>query len=632
MLGERKGPSYQPLPSKDVEMNDLLNKVEEGKALLKNNSSSKSLTSSSASSPPTIGAESSPSTLSLYELFQVLSPYFWPSGEGSDNVWVNRARSSSTWLMVILSKLCSLTAPLFLSQATNALIQQQLSTATWNICFYSGLRLGASVCKEAQSMLYIKVKQQASIQLQVQVFTHLHNLSLQWHLSKKTGSVMKSMDRGVEAANQLITYLFLYLIPALAECLAVVILFFVSYGQYGLGVIVFTGVAAYCGVTIWITQYRKRYREETNKHDNAFHDQANDSILNYETVKYFTNESYEINKYKSSVFQYQKANTSTQYSLSALNISQQVILGGTLFACMVVAGRSVIHGSMSIGAWIAVQAWVNTVFQPLNFLGSIYSAVFQAFIDIRNLSELLSQSPDIVDDLDAQQLALPSASTVVMGGIPRSINPAGQGISVEFRNVSFSYPGQGEGRGLKNVSFLVPPGSTTAIVGPTGAGKTTISRLLFRFFDPVKGSVLIHGQDIRHLTQASVRKAIGIVPQDTVLFNSTIKHNVGYGRLEASFQEIEAAADAAQIRSFIETGLPQGWETIVENSIQEALQTLGKARTVLVIAHRLSTIRNADQIIVLSQGEVVEVGKHEELLERPDGVYRKLWEMQLGKG
>lgn len=325
MIGQRKGPSYQPLPSKDVEMNDLLNKVEEGKALLSKKDqlvSSKSPTTTSTSSS-TSGTESPPATLSLYELFQVLSPYFWPSG-GSDNVWVNRVRSSSTWLMVILSKLCSLTAPLFLSQATNALLQQHLSTATWNICFYSGLRLAASVCKEAQSMLYIKVKQQASIQLQVQVFTHLHNLSLQWHLSKKTGSVMKSMDRGVEAANQLITYLFLYLIPALAECLAVVILFFVSYGQYGLGLIVFTGVAAYCGVTIWITQYRKRYREETNKHDNAFHDQANDSILNYETVKYFTNESYEINKYKSSVYQYQKANTSTQYSLSALNISQQV--------------------------------------------------------------------------------------------------------------------------------------------------------------------------------------------------------------------------------------------------------------------------------------------------------------------
>lgn len=298
--------------------------------------------------------------------------------------------------------------------------------------------------------------------------------------------------------------------------------------------------------------------------------------------------------------------------------------------------------------------------------------MYQAFIDIRNLSELLSQNPEIVDDLDAQELTLPSASNVVMG-IPRSINPSGQGISVEFRNVSFSYPGQGEGRGLKNVSFLVPPGSTTAIVGPTGAGKTTISRLLFRFFDPAKGSVLIHGQDIRHLTQTSVRKAIGIVPQDTVLFNNTIKHNVAYGRLEASFQEIEAAAEAAQIRAFIETGLPQGWESIVgerglklsggekqrvaiarcllknppvvlldeatsaldtitENSIQEALQTLGKARTVLVIAHRLSTIRNADQIIVLNQGEVVEVGKHEELLEQTDGVYRKLWEMQLGKG
>lgn len=326
---------------------------------------------------------------------------------------------------------------------------------------------------------------------------------------------------------------------------------------------------------------------------------------------------------------------------------------------MVISAQAVIHGNMTIGGWIAVQSWVTTVFVPLNFLGSVYAAIFQAFIDIKNLTELLSQSPDVVDKPDAKELIPYSSSSYA----------SSYGASVEFRNVYFHYPEQPEEKGLKGVNFYVRPGSTTAIVGHTGAGKTTISRLLFRFYDPLEGHVLINGEDIQKCTQKSVRHAIGIVPQDTVLFNDTIYHNIAYGKLGASKEEVFKVAEAAQILSFIES-LPEKWETMVgerglklsggekqrvaiarcllknppvvlldeatsaldtitENSIQMALQALGQNRTVIVIAHRLSTIKQADQIIVMDKGRVVELGTHQELLQKPQGSYAQLWNMQI---
>lgn len=527
---------------KDTELTSLLSKAEEGQA------------GSKSPAPGSASALAQPH-MSFFELVRVLSPYFWPDS-GSDGAWLNRLRSSSTWLMVILSKACNLVAPFYLSSATNHLIGADYPSAAHSVVVYVSLRLLSSTCKELQGVLYIKVKQQASIQLQETIFTHIHSLSLNWHLSKRTGSVMKSMDRGVEAANQLITYLFLFLLPALAECLAVMLLFFLSYGQYALGLVVLCGVSGYVAVTIFITQYRKRFREETNKHDNAFHDAANDSIVNYETVKYFTNEGYEVSRYKAAVVQYQQANSSTQYSLSALNVSQQALLNATLLVCMLISGRSVAAGRLTIGGWIAIQAWIVTIFAPLNFLGGVYSAVFQALIDIRNLSDLLAQAPDVLDDPQAVALALPKH----MGYQQHQQQQHAEGVAVQFDGVSFAYPGQA--KGLSDVSFTAAAGSTTAVVGYTGAGKTTLSRLLFRFFDPSLGCIRIHGQDIRRVTQHSLRGAIGIVPQDTVLFNASIYHNISYGRLGASKEEVEAAAEAAQILPFIRA-LPQGWDTVV---------------------------------------------------------------------
>lgn len=473
-------------------------------------------------------------------------------------------------------------------------------------------------------------------------------------------------------------------------------------------------------ITIW----RKKFREKTNKHDNEFHNKAQDSILNFETVKYFAAEQYEVDRYTTSVTKFQQFNAATLVSMQMLNFTQQVILCGCLLGCIILSAQAVIAGEMTIGGWVAVQAWVTTIYQPLNFLGSIYAAIVQALIDVKNLSELLSEDPDIVDepgaidipyysyqqqnfarirsksnvsvDIDTDGISMServseSKSSVKDGNgngsvkvkeqgqgqlsVTNGIDDAAceralaEGVGIEFRNVTFNYPSQPKEKGLKGVSFTVAPGTTTALVGSTGAGKTTISRLLFRFYDPIEGSVQLGDYDIKHCTQKSVRSMVGIVPQDTVLFNDSIMYNIKYGRLDATDEEVWAAAEAAQIKDFIES-LPEGWDsmvgerglklsggekqrvaiarcllknppvvlldeatsaldTVTENSVQMALDALGHNRTVVIIAHRLSTIRHADQILAMDNGVVVERGSHEELVQLEGGVYNRLWNMQL---
>jgi len=437
--------------------------------------------------------------------------------------------------------------------------------------------------------------------------------------------------------------------------------------------------------------------------------QAMDSITNFETVKYFAAENYEVNRYVKSVVKYQHFTAAALLSMQALNFIQQVILQICLVICLLVSGKAVANGEMTIGGWVAIQTWIIQIFQPLNFLGTVYYMIVQALIDVRNLSELLSEKPDIVDLPTAKHLPYytllargrmratsdanvesvveldrgRSGSSSSDGGGGRSKMRSGSdletglnvgdidmsaGVGLSFKNISFHYPSQPVEKGLKNVSFTVPPGTTTAVVGHTGAGKTTISRLIFRFYEPTAGQVMLGDYDIRQATQLSVRSLIGVVPQDTVMFNESIMYNIRYGRLDATDEEVKAAAEAAQIRTFVES-LPESWgtvvgerglklsggekqrvaiarcllknppivvldeatsalDTITENSVQEALDALGNNRTVIIIAHRLSTIRHADQILVMDDGRIVERGSHEELLKIQDGYYKRLWDMQ----
>ena len=406
--------------------------------------------------------------LRFYELMLILRPFFWPKS-GTKNSLINRIRAVTTWLCVAISKVCSLYSPFFISSATNQLIAKEWEAAANSMIAFVCLRFAASLFKEFQSVFYVRVKQQAAIELSELTFMHLHNLSLNWHLNKKVGGVIKSIDRGIEAANNLITYLFLYLIPALAECLAVVILFFAAYEEWGLGVLVFCGVTVYIVVTILITQWRTAVRVKVNKSDNDYHDKMNDSFTNYETVKYFTAEKFEISRYITSVAKFQDATATTNYAMNLLNMSQQFLLSATLLGAILIAGKSVISGDLSLGDWVAVQSWVAQIFVPLNFLGSVYGVIVQAIVDIENLSEILAEKGDIQD--------LPGAKD-----IPKTVSPY-----IEFKNVFFHYPSQPAENGLKNVSLKIPAGSTTAIVGHTGAGKTTISRLLFRFYDLLEG-------------------------------------------------------------------------------------------------------------------------------------------------
>ena len=623
-----------------------------------------------------------PDALTLMQLFTVLRPFFWPYG-GTDGYFLNRVRAVSTYLMITASKVCSVLAPFQLITATNALVDGKYDAAREAIIIFATLRFATSFFKEGQAAMYLKVKQQATIELAELVYAHVHGLSLHWHLSKKTGNTIRVIDRGYEAADRLVTWLFLNLVPALSECLAVVLVFLFNYSSPSLSMTVLGGVLLYAGSTVMVTKYRAKLKGKANKSDNSFHEISTDALLNYETVKTFTNEPYEIMRYIKAVTRYQMLNLKIMFSLNGLNATQNLIMTTTLGAVMVIGARQVVDGDISVGDWVAIYSWVITIFQPLFFLGTIYQVMVQAFVDIKNLSELLSTEPDLEDvkgavDMLSKNIPSTSSSTVstevaspdgvdIEMGNSNKPTPKSKGVSVQFKDVFFHYPSQDPGHGLQGVTFDVPPGTTTAVVGPTGAGKTTISRLLLRFYDPKAGTVLLNGVDISRATQKSVRGNVGVVPQDIVLFNDTILHNIQYGKLDASFESVQEAARAASLLDFIE-GLPDKWETqvgerglklsggekqrvgiarcllkdppvvlldeatsaldtVTENSIQEALNALGQNRTVVVIAHRLSTIADADQIIVLKDGCVAERGTHDTLL-RSDGVYSRLWAMQ----
>lgn len=608
----------------------------------------------------------------------LLKPYFWPDAT-SQSAIANRIRAISTWVCVILSKVCNLLSPLYLGWASTALAHGAYNKCIEYVILYNIISWFATTLKECQSLVYLEVAQEAFVQLSEKAFGHLHTLSLDWHLRKKLGEVIRSMDRGIAACDTLMKYLFLWLLPAIIECLVVCIIFATYFHYLPLAITIFYFVIFYVVLTILITIHRKQYRKALTKHDNEWHDLFTDSMINFETVKFFTAEKYEQERFKIAVCNYQVGTVHVQASLSFLNISQQVILKLCLATALILATVAIqakvnccvelaqcesgisdccqqsyvcANVGMYIGDFVAVLTYTLNLFAPLNFLGSVYNAIIMAIVDLQNMSELLSENPDVTDAPDAMILPVDK----------------NEDIAVEFDNVVFHYPTQPENRGLKGLSFKMKRGTTTAIVGPTGSGKTTVSRLLFRFYDVLGGAVKVQGMDVRTVTQESLRKAIGVVPQTASMFNDTIRSNLLYGNRTASEQQLVQAATDAQLLTFIES-LDDGWDTLVgdrglklsggerqraaiarcllknppivlldeatsaldtitENSVQEALDRLGADRTVLVIAHRLGTIRNADNIIVLKDGVAAEQGTHDELLEK-NGIYAEMWNMQL---
>jgi ATP-binding cassette subfamily B protein len=513
------------------------------------------------------------------------------------------------------------------------------------IAGYGLLRLSTSIFTELREFFFAKVTQASVRTLALQTFRHLHALSLRFHLERRTGSVTREIDHGIRGVSSLISFTLYSILPTLVELSLVIGYLLVKY-EVWFAVIVGVSLVIYIGFTFTVTNWRTRFRREMNELDSKASARAVDSLLNFETVKYFGNEEYEARRYDGTLREQEAAAIKSQQSLNLLNAGQQAIIAVGLTLMLWRAAVGVGNGSMTIGDLVLVNAFMLQLYVPLNFLGVIYREIKQALIDMDRMFRLLDANREIADAPDARPLAL-------------------RGAEIHFERVDFAYDPRRQV--LHGVDFTVPAGRTTAVVGATGSGKSTLARLLFRFYDVDGGAVRIDGQDVREVTQASLRAAIGIVPQDTVLFNDTIEYNIAYGRPGATRDEVIAAAKSAHIHQFIEK-LPDGYATIVgerglklsggekqrvaiartllknpailifdeatsaldsrtERVIQAELEAISSERTTLVIAHRLSTIVGADQIIVLDHGRIVERGTHDSLLSI-NGAYAQLWAMQ----
>ncbi len=502
-----------------------------------------------------------------------------------------------------------------------------------------------SLFQQLRDVLFARVGQHAVRQLARKTFVHLHRLSLRFHLARQMGGLSRVIERGTKGIETIVRFTMLNTAPAIVEFVIVSIIFIWMFGIQFLGVLLAI-IFSYVFFTIKASNWRIAIRRAMNQSDTEANTKAIDSLLNYETVKYFNNEELETNRFDNSMASYEKAAIKMWTSLGMLNFGQGLIFWFGMIVIGIMSATGVMEGKMSIGDFVLVNTFMMQIYRPLNFIGSVYREIRQGLADIEEMFALLDKDPEINDVQDAKPLAI-------------------TGPVVSFENVSFHYD---EDRPiLKNVSFEVPAGKTIAIVGPSGAGKSTISRLIYRFYDVSDGAVKIDNQDVRNITQKSLRQNVGMVPQDTVLFNDTIGYNIGYGRNGATQEEIERAAEMAQIGKFV-SSLPNGYETRVgerglklsggekqrvaiartilkappvlildeatsaldtqtEREIQSALDVVSKNRTTLVIAHRLSTIINADEIIVLQAGEIVERGRHETLLAKK-GLYEQMWNRQ----
>ena len=514
---------------------------------------------------------------------------------------------------------------------------------------YGLLRFSASLFTELRELLFSRVTQHAVRQIALEVFQHLHALSLRFHLSRQTGGVSRDIERGTRAIQSLVSYSLYSIVPTLIEFLLVLGYFAYRYNIW-FAAITLGALIIYIAFTIVVTEWRTHLRRTMNDMDSRANQKAIDSLLNFETVKYFGNESFEARRYDENLVRYQAAAIKSQKSLSLLNVGQQFIIGVGLVLILWRSTVGVANGSMTLGDLVLVNTLMIQLYIPLNFLGVIYREIKQSLTDLDRMFTLLMADREIADDPGAPALVITDQS---------------QGPEVRFEHVRFHY--ESNRTILHDLSFTIPTGTITAVVGRSGAGKSTLARLLFRFYDVQSGAILIDGQDIRRVQQASLRQSIGIVPQDTVLFNDTIAYNIAYGRPGASQADIESAARAAQMDQFI-AHLPDGYNTQVgerglklsggekqrvaiartllkkpamlifdeatsaldsktERALQEELTGLARNHTTLIIAHRLSTIVHADQILVMDQGQIVERGNHAELIAK-QGVYSQMWNMQ----
>ncbi|MCJ9674055.1 MULTISPECIES: ABC transporter ATP-binding protein/permease [unclassified Neorhizobium] len=598
-----------------------------------------------ANTKKTISADASNPLGTLVNLW----PYMWPEGRAD-----LKARVIWATFYLFLAKFVLLTVPYFFKWATDAL-NGKLDMAGVLPAFLLGavvlvialnftriLQVGLNQLRDA---LFASVGQYAVRQLAYRTFVHMHQLSLRFHLERKTGGLSRIIERGTKGIETIVRFTILNTVPTLLEFLLTAVIFWVSYGFWYVAVTAIT-VALYIWFTVKASDWRIAIRRSMNDSDTDANTKAIDSLLNFETVKYFGNEEMEARRFDSSMARYEKAATDVWTSLGWLNFGQGVIFGLGTTVMMVMSALAVQRGEQTIGDFVFVNALLLQLSVPLNFIGFVYREIRQGLTDIEQMFELLEVQPEVVDRPDAKPLDIAQGS-------------------ISFKDVHFSYDTARPI--LKGVSFDVPAGKTVAIVGPSGAGKSTISRLLYRFYDIQGGSITIDGQDVRDLTQHSLRAAIGMVPQDTVLFNDTIAYNIRYGRPSASEEEVLAAADVAQIGHFI-SALPDGFETKVgerglklsggekqrvaiartvlkappilildeatsaldtttEHEIQSALDVVSRNRTTLVIAHRLSTVIGADEIIVLRDGLIAERGTHNSLLEQ-NGLYASMWNRQ----
>jgi ATP-binding cassette subfamily B protein len=517
------------------------------------------------------------------------------------------------------------------------------------ILAYGLLRVSASLFTELRESLFARVTQNAVRKVALQVFEHLHSLALSFHLARQTGGVSRDIERGTRGIQSLISYSLYSILPTLIEFCLVLGYLAYAYDMW-FAIITLVALLLYIAFTVVVTEWRTHFRRTMNDMDSKANQKAIDSLLNFETVKYFGNEAFEASRYDQNLIRYQTAAVKSQKSLAVLNLGQQIIIAVGLVLILWRATQGVIDGSMTLGDLVLVNTLMIQLYIPLNFLGVIYREIKQALTDMDRMFSLLNTEKEIADVPNAQSLRIGNQS---------------HGPDVRFENVSFHYDAKREI--LKDVSFNIPAGTITAVVGQSGAGKSTLARLLFRFYDVQSGKILIDDQNIKDVTQSSLRKAIGIVPQDTVLFNDTIGYNIAYGNPNASTEEVHEAARAAQIDRFIKH-LPDGYETQVgerglklsggekqrvaiartllkkpamlifdeatsaldsktERAFQEELLGLAKNRTTLIIAHRLSTIIHADQILVMEHGQIVERGTHAELLAA-SGRYAEMWQMQ----